>query len=60
MLQPQANAGLQCSHSQGCVSETSSIIENENMSLNDASREFHENIQEVVVSKPICDDNFLQ
>jgi hypothetical protein len=34
----QANAGLQplqCSHSQECVSEISSIIENLNLGLND-------------------------
>ena len=38
-ITPQANVGLQCSHSQECISETSSIIENENLSLNDDSNE---------------------
>ena len=40
----QANAGWQCSHSQECVSETSSIIENENLSLNNNSHEIDETI----------------
>jgi hypothetical protein len=56
----QVKAGLQCSHSQECVSEISSIIENENLGLNDDSHETDETIQEVVVSKPICDVDFLQ
>ena len=56
----QANAGLQCSHSQEFLSETYSIIENENLSLNDDSHETDETIQEVVVSKPIFYDDFLQ
>ena len=30
------------------------------MSLNDDNHETDENIQEFVVSKPICDDDFLQ
>ena len=40
--------------------EASSIIENESLGLNDDSHETDEAIQEVVVSKPICDDDFLQ
>jgi hypothetical protein len=45
---------LQHSHSPEHVSETSSITENENMSLNDDS---HGTLQEV--SKAIYDDDFL-
>lgn len=51
---------LLCSHNQECVREISSIIENENMGLNDDSHETDETIQEVVVSKAICDVDFLQ
>ena len=49
-----------CSHSQECVSETYSIIENGNLTLNDDSHETGETIHEFVVIKPICDDDFLQ
>ena len=56
----QVKAGLQCSLSQECVREISSIIENENLGLNDESHETHETIEEVVVSKPICDVYFVQ
>ena len=56
----QVKAGLQCSLNQECVRETSSIIENENLGLNDDSHETNETIQEVVMSKPICDVDFLQ
>ena len=40
----QANAALQSSHSQECVNETSSIIENESLGLNDDSHEIDETI----------------
>lgn len=46
--------------SQDCVSEISSIIENENLGLNEDIHETNETIHEFVLSKPICDVDFLQ
>ena len=56
----QVKAGLQCSLSQECVREISSIIENENLGLNDDNHDIDETIQEFVMTKPICDVYFLQ
>ena len=56
----QDNVVLQCSHSQECVSKTSSIIENENMSLNDDNHETDETIQEFFVRSLIISLSFLK
>jgi len=42
------------------VSEISSVIENVKLGLNDDSHKTDETVQEVVVSNPIRDDDFLE